>query len=132
MATKDCPRCGGTGEEPGAPFDDVAGKPLCGRCDGGGSVPDRGKTAWRRIQRTYRDVPTWRAMRNGFKLEVTQNDDATYRWTVSRRPAGHVSGDVTLMTGLHPTLVGAIGEAERGADDCRRLRSLLNDLKAVE
>lgn len=34
-----CPRCGGTGEEPGAPIDlDVLGTPLCECCDGTGEI----------------------------------------------------------------------------------------------
>jgi len=33
-STVDCPRCGGTGEEPGAPHDEQAGKPLCSLCEG--------------------------------------------------------------------------------------------------
>lgn len=33
-----CPRCLGDGEEPGVPWDDELGKPLCSLCEGNGEV----------------------------------------------------------------------------------------------
>ena len=34
----ECPRCGGTGEEPGAPIDLECGEAKCSRCQGMGQV----------------------------------------------------------------------------------------------
>ncbi len=35
-----CPRCGGDGEEPGAPYDLEDGTPLCTLCKGNGEVTE--------------------------------------------------------------------------------------------